>query len=171
MIKRTVTLCFLSIIIQKATFSQANSDAYMKNYRVASSYFDSVHNSLSSQLICLNTSFYCHIAFKVDTNGMTTDLEIIEVPVAKLPDIVKTYIKALIKSSDGKWEPQVEGSRKVISDDIIFDIALEQKELGMEEKLRDRTKIVDYFLTGGKVNEKIIQSSHTTNKYYLNLSY
>jgi hypothetical protein len=171
MIMRTVILCFVSLIIQKESFSQVNSDAYINNYNEPSSYFDSVHNSLSTQLNCLNTSFYCHIAFRVDTNGMTTDLEIIEVPVAKLPDMVKTYIKALIRSSDGKWAPQVKDSRKVISDDKIFLFTLGKKEQGMEEKLREGTKIADYFLTGGKVHEKIIQFSHTTNKHYLTLRY
>jgi hypothetical protein len=67
------------------------------------SYFDSLNRNWQrdAKLIPENSCFY--VTFKVDSDGKTRDFEFAEVPGSAAPESLKTLIKSMIKTTDGKW--------------------------------------------------------------------
>src|SRR5450432_1717573 len=91
------------------SFSQNDTNAYLKGYNETNyfKYFDSLNSLKKATIQHLNHTYKCYVVFKVDTNAIVTDFELIEIPEARLPEIARRYIEDLFTSTNGKWQQQI----------------------------------------------------------------
>ena len=153
-----ISFFLLALFVQNSAFSQENREAYLKGYNDTNyyRYFDTLNKLTGTALQQLNHSYDCDVVFKVDTNANIIDFEIIEIPGAELPTIAKIYIRELFSSANGKWQPQVKDSKKVVSDDMVYRVGLIKKSQTMEERIKDSQKMREYFLTAASIHKRTV---------------
>jgi len=166
-------ILFLITIQSGKLFSQDNRDAILKGYQSKYEYvyFDSINKLSSYELNNFKNSFSFYITFRVDTNSVVTEFEIIEIPGLQLPVPIKTYIEKLIKSSNGLWSPQIKNSKKVVSDEFIYQMDLMKKDQSFEDRVRDSQPIFDYFYASTNKIDKIEKIVSSNKKRLMPLSY
>jgi hypothetical protein len=172
-IKKIFPLFFLILIQSGNMFSQQNMDAVIKGYNSMYEYlyFDSV-NKLSNYKLCdFKNSYDFYVTFKVDTTGSVIDLEIIQFPGNELPIFIKAYVEKLIRSSNGLWLPQIKDSKKVMSDEFMYQVSLTKKNQSIEDRVRDNQPLIDYFFLSENKVDKIEKISFSPKKRLLPLSY
>ena len=164
--------CLILQISGKA-FSQDNRNAVIKGYKSMYEYiyFDSVNKLSNNQIRDLKKTYTAYITFKVDTTANIIDLEIIEIPGIDLPAIIKTYFEKLVRSTNGQWMPQMKDSKKVVSDEFIFQVDLVKKDQSIEDRVKDSEPITEYFFGSKKKVDKIERIAFSTNKRLIPLSY
>jgi hypothetical protein len=169
------TILCLALLKPGKVFSQENREAFLRGYNNRNEYlyFDSVNKVSNDDLKHLDHTFSFYVVFKIDTTATVIDFEIIEIPVAEiLPAIVKTYIKKLVMSTNGKWLPQIKSYKKVISDEMIYQGDLVKKEQSIGDRMKDSEPIIEYFLGPGiSTNERLKKLVVDDHKRYMILSY
>ena len=172
--KIILSILFLVLLKSEKVFSQSNRDAvingYMSMYEYL--YFDSLNKLSNHQLSDFKNSYTFYLTFKIDTTATVIDLEIIEIPGAELPSFIKIYMEKLVKSTNGRWLPQIKDSKKVISDEMMYQVGLVKRDQSLEDRDRDNKPIIEYFLFGTQKRvDKIEKIVYSQKKRLIPLSY
>jgi hypothetical protein len=173
--KLLFVIFFFTIIYMGKVSSQENREATLSGYNNQNYYlyFDSIAKLIKyDELDRLNNSYHFYVTFKVDIEGKVMEFEIIEVPGAEVPGIVKEYIYLIIKSTDRNWIPQIKNNNKIVSDKLVYLVSLVKKNQNLRDKVKDSEPVIEYFFgSSEKKNEKVEQLILFDNKKYISLFY
>ena len=172
--RNNIILFFLiALLVQTRAFAQESREASLKGYNDTNyfRYFDSIHKLRNERFERLSHSYQFYVAFKIDTNSMVFDLDVIELPGINLPEVVKTYIRNLIVSTNGKWWPQIKKGNEIISDDLVYLVSFIKKNQTVEERARDAERELIADLNNSALNEKVKAFGVSTKSRYITLSY
>ena len=172
--KIILSILFLVLLKSGKVFSQENREAVINGYKSMYEYlyFDSLNKLSNYQLSDFKNSYTFYLTFKIDTTATVIDLDIIEIPGAELPDFIKIYIEKLVKATNGRWLPQIIDSKKVISDEMMYQVGLVKKDQSLQDRERDNAPVIEYFFLGSqKKIDRIEKIAFSQKKRLIPLSY
>lgn len=147
--KQLLVLCFLCTFCIDA-FSQGDRAAYIKGFLEKEYfYFDSINKVWNKEINSFEITNQVYACFRVDTNSNIIDLQITELPIVPLPQQIKSYIKKLIESTNGKWMPQLIKNQKINSDEIVYRFDFLKNNQTMQESIDASSKIIEYYFDNG----------------------
>jgi hypothetical protein len=169
---KSIFFVFGTFFFLNTVFAQENSEPYIKGYKEYKEYFyfDSINKLCVSELACLDSMYEFFVTFRVDTNASITDFKIVEIPISKLPPLVKSYIEKIFKVSNNYWMPQVENGNKVVSKEIIYRIDL-AKNRSIKDYTNEWERFFVYFLEIAPHDEIINKLDNAKNRKLLAIRY
>jgi hypothetical protein len=171
--KRIFFIVFCIGIAITKSIAQGNKEAVLTGYEnLEYKYFDSVNRLDLKALECLNHSYMLYLTFKVTKDGTVTDVRFFEIPGIQIPQSVKQHIDRLLKSTNGRWQPQVRNSENVLSDEMVYQVNLKKNHESIEEDARDTDAILKYFFGRDiPLDPDIERLAVAKNKKYMILSF
>jgi hypothetical protein len=169
---KTFLFC-LALFLSGKIVAQLSRDAVINGYKSMYEYiyFDSVNKLSNHQLNGFKNSYVFYVTFKVDTTAKVNDLEIIEITAMELPASIKGYIEKLIVSTNGQWLPQINDSKKVVSDEFLYQVSLMKTDQGLKDRVRDTEPLTKYFLGLTEKSPKIERIMFSQKIRLMPLSY
>ncbi len=146
--KQTVLILLAFLLLTVTASSQESSDPYIKGYKGGYEFFffDSINKLYVSELACLDSMYHCFVTFKVGVNANITDFQVVEIPISKLPPLVKTYLEKVFKASNGNWIPKIKEGSNVVSDEIVYRIDIAKENQSIKESMAESERFAEYFL-------------------------
>ncbi len=162
-----ILVFLLTMPLFGTAFSQSNTSTYIKGYNSYEHiYFDSLNSLWNTEIANLTTMYEVYVTFRVDTNSKITGVEITDLPVRKMPESLRAYIKKLMESTNGKWIPANKNNHKVISEEMVYRFDVARKNQSMQERLKEGEKILEYYWEGQGIAKepinKFLQSGGKT---------
>ncbi|MBC7936307.1 MAG: hypothetical protein H7Y86_13230 [Rhizobacter sp.] len=147
--KKYLTLSVLLLFNYFICYAQNDSAIYLKGYEKTNylRYFGSLHELKKASISNLEHSYYCVVVLKVDSTAKVTNLEIIEMPDAILPQLAKKYIESVFWSTQDKWVIENKNLfAKKPARSLFFDVDLLKINQSIDQRLKDYEKHMEFVL-------------------------
>ncbi len=135
-------------------------------------FFDSLNKLYLEELENLQESYYFYVSFKIDECAQIVNYQTIELPVIKVPDQIKNYLKRLVMFSNGKWSLKIVNGQPILPEQIVCVVSIAKKEETLKEKIESGEEVWKYLIQSPElIDQRILHVLLSQNKIYIGLEY
>lgn len=164
-----MTFFGMMVFMFQAALAQEPLNIYLKWHQgKEQQYIESLHQKNSCMLEGLNRSYDFYITFNVSSDGILSQIRVVDIPFVPVPDQIKEYAANLFQNTSGLWA--VNSNHQ--ANKIVYRINLLKRNQTMEERLNDSKGYFEYFMSAeSKDNLELKEFSLGKNTRYLGLYY